>query len=40
MTLPKEERVHSVAFTPDSRYLSISLGTGVVYVLRLEPPPK
>ena len=33
------ENIGSVVFSSDGRHLAVSLGTGVVYILRLAPPP-
>jgi hypothetical protein len=35
-----DETVYSYSFSPDGRYLAVSLVTGPVYILRLQDPPK
>jgi WD40 repeat protein/serine/threonine protein kinase len=34
------ERIHTVALTPEGRYLLVGDHNGLIYVLRLSPPPK
>lgn len=33
-----QENLSRVAYSPDSRHLAVTLGTGVIYILRLAPP--
>lgn len=35
-----QEQYGAIAFAPDSRHVVLSLGTGVIYLLRLDLPPK
>src|SRR5207237_4992519 len=34
-----DETVYNYAFSPDGRYLAVSLVTGPIYILRLDAPP-